>query len=120
MKLRNCSIITAILLAIAFASMQSAQAQFDLPFGKSKTDVKSLELTDNVGPWLINCYSFAGDDGLQQAQRLASELRQTYKLEAYTYSHHFNVAEKIQGRTCLLYTSPSPRDATLSRMPSSA
>ena len=25
-----------------------------------------------------------------------------------------------QGDTCLLYTSPSPRDATLSRMPSSA
>ena len=25
-----------------------------------------------------------------------------------------------QGQTCLLYTSPSPRDATLSRMPSSA
>ena len=24
------------------------------------------------------------------------------------------------GNTCLLYTSPSPRDATLSRMPSSA
>ena len=24
------------------------------------------------------------------------------------------------GRDCLLYTSPSPRDATLSRMPSSA
>ena len=24
------------------------------------------------------------------------------------------------GSTCLLYTSPSPRDATLSRMPSSA
>ena len=26
----------------------------------------------------------------------------------------------IQDETCLLYTSPSPRDATLSRMPSSA
>ena len=26
----------------------------------------------------------------------------------------------VQGGTCLLYTSPSPRDATLSRMPSSA
>ena len=25
-----------------------------------------------------------------------------------------------QGRTCLLYTSPSPRDGLLSRMPSSA
>ena len=28
--------------------------------------------------------------------------------------------EESQLRTCLLYTSPSPRDATLSRMPSSA
>ena len=28
--------------------------------------------------------------------------------------------ENSQGQTCLLYTSPSPRDATLSRMPSSA
>ena len=29
--------------------------------------------------------------------------------------------EQIAGvKTCLLYTSPSPRDATLSRMPSSA
>ena len=26
----------------------------------------------------------------------------------------------IKWKTCLLYTSPSPRDATLSRMPSSA
>ena len=30
------------------------------------------------------------------------------------------VIEKIVGYRCLLYTSPSPRDATLSRMPSSA
>ena len=33
-----------------------------------------------------------------------------------------NVAVRLNGQTysCLLYTSPSPRDATLSRMPSSA
>ena len=30
------------------------------------------------------------------------------------------VLEAEQAGTCLLYTSPSPRDATLSRMPSSA
>ena len=30
------------------------------------------------------------------------------------------VGSKMQAFTCLLYTSPSPRDATLSRMPSSA
>ena len=29
-------------------------------------------------------------------------------------------AEREQAKSCLLYTSPSPRDATLSRMPSSA
>jgi len=29
-------------------------------------------------------------------------------------------AQSIDGNICLLYTSPSPRDATLSRMPSSA
>ena len=28
--------------------------------------------------------------------------------------------ESFNYKTCLLYTSPSPRDATLSRMPSSA
>ena len=38
--------------------------------------------------------------------------------------HHEHIAvkesHKLGLRTCLLYTSPSPRDATLSRMPSSA
>ena len=29
-------------------------------------------------------------------------------------------AQAMLAETCLLYTSPSPRDATLSRMPSSA
>jgi len=31
-----------------------------------------------------------------------------------------NRVEEDNGNGCLLYTSPSPRDATLSRMPSSA
>ena len=30
------------------------------------------------------------------------------------------VIEQTRAKNCLLYTSPSPRDATLSRMPSSA
>ena len=40
--------------------------------------------------------------------------------------HKFRYIDDYQDRlneyvyTCLLYTSPSPRDATLSRMPSSA
>ena len=31
-----------------------------------------------------------------------------------------NYESDVKALTCLLYTSPSPRDATLSRMPSSA
>ena len=55
--------------------------------------------------------------------------------ESVSYEGYPQNAEKVNGRwamigfvallgayvtTCLLYTSPSPRDATLSRMPSSA
>ena len=40
---------------------------------------------------------------------------------ASTWHNRFgHVAEGTLARICLLYTSPSPRDATLSRMPSSA
>ena len=40
--------------------------------------------------------------------------------EEYTETH--NAVPFLEGKSsvCLLYTSPSPRDATLSRMPSSA
>ena len=34
--------------------------------------------------------------------------------------YHVFSMEDIDSKVCLLYTSPSPRDATLSRMPSSA
>ena len=45
--------------------------------------------------------------------------------EAQTVHRKFNkydiqLASLFSVKTCLLYTSPSPRDATLSRMPSSA
>ena len=39
-------------------------------------------------------------------------------LISLTKNYNFNIHGWIW--TCLLYTSPSPRDATLSRMPSSA
>ena len=34
--------------------------------------------------------------------------------------HDAYAVKEFKRKTCLLYTSPSPRDATLSRMPSSA
>ena len=37
-----------------------------------------------------------------------------------TYYRHTGYPGGLKSQNCLLYTSPSPRDATLSRMPSSA
>ena len=42
----------------------------------------------------------------------------TNEMTLSTYTATITVA--TTGTSCLLYTSPSPRDATLSRMPSSA
>ena len=41
--------------------------------------------------------------------------------EVRFYEERIVIQTRFQGsNSCLLYTSPSPRDATLSRMPSSA
>ena len=52
------------------------------------------------------------------SQRVQADLtkRFSYIFEAEPYPG----APRVELHTCLLYTSPSPRDATLSRMPSSA
>ena len=47
-----------------------------------------------------------GDDGGPSASASTSEVREANEQDEFIF--------------CLLYTSPSPRDATLSRMPSSA
>ena len=43
---------------------------------------------------------------------------ETFTVSLTTTDEKVNI--NIASATCLLYTSPSPRDATLSRMPSSA
>ena len=45
-----------------------------------------------------------------------------YRLEKYRMAASLDGVLEVHGGAipCLLYTSPSPRDATLSRMPSSA
>ena len=70
-----------------------------LPFTYSDGDQLLCFLENGDGGW------FATDDG-------------------GAFSHAFDLGVNLDSEnrieTCLLYTSPSPRDATLSRMPSSA
>ena len=51
----------------------------------------------------------------------ADELKALSKLDSKNKPENWNLSPKsVVTYICLLYTSPSPRDATLSRMPSSA
>ena len=50
---------------------------------------------------------------------LLTEQVKTYKPEVVAIEDE-SLIEDLKDNICLLYTSPSPRDATLSRMPSSA
>ena len=54
----------------------------------------------------------------ENAEKVVNFLKKHKEVTKVIYSTEHN--KPIADRACLLYTSPSPRDATLSRMPSSA
>ena len=54
----------------------------------------------------------------QNINDILSKINATQALIRINNQH--SIAEILQHMTCLLYTSPSPRDRTRSRMPSSA
>ena len=68
-----------------------------------------------------NFYENRESISLQRSQELVTEL---YLSEGKKRKKYWDQLakhlEKLGVKPCLLYTSPSPRDATLSRMPSSA
>ena len=58
--------------------------------------------------------------GYQGARSRVYRVAKQAVTKAGQYAYRDRRQRKRQFRSCLLYTSPSPRDATLSRMPSSA
>ena len=64
-----------------------------------------------------------GDGGaaaLPDFETLDDELRHSTRVVCRMLREAPRISRQLQAMDCLLYTSPSPRDATLSRMPSSA
>ena len=61
---------------------------------------------------------FAPNSRASRTLWLLEELGLEYELNRMDF--HPKDLKSDEHRACLLYTSPSPRDATLSRMPSSA
>ncbi len=97
MKLKSLPVFSLVLGLSLVAFTMPVQAQL-FPFGKSKTvEDRPLELSERAGPWLIMVTSFTGDEGRQQAIRLAEELRSEFRLEAYIYEHQFDFNKETQG-----------------------
>ena len=71
---------------------------------------REIALTFAKDGWniIIHCNS-----STEKAEALAKEIEENFDSSA-------KVVQANLDKDCLLYTSPSPRDATLSRMPSSA
>ena len=95
-------------------------AAFELIDEKGTAEFTIQEVVDRSGQSLRGFYQyFEGKDELlfallEETMREAlDDLRTAVDAEADSLS-------RLRAYTCLLYTSPSPRDATLSRMPSSA
>ena len=81
----------------------------DLRFGPS-----TLFTHDNKN-YLFDCGS-----GVTQRLSAAGVRSSEIDVVFVTHMHSDHIVDLYQLYICLLYTSPSPRDATLSRMPSSA
>ena len=84
-------------------------------------------LTPEVG---ANGYRYYGQHELLRLQRILfyrelgvalADIRRMLDDPAFnTRAALVELRHRVEAEICLLYTSPSPRDATLSRMPSSA
>ena len=68
-----------------------------------------------TGPWLIMCASFVGEEGMAQAKRLASELRDK-NLNAKIFSHRFDFGENIEGKGWEVYEENGKNNIRRQRM----
>ena len=101
--------------AISAKGLEALQQHFDSTWSLYLSNTGGQMEFQEILPLLVSgpCMFFC-------TFRLDRKLKERYTIE-YRYSDGTNSSPyKSTLTTCLLYTSPSPRDATLSRMPSSA
>jgi hypothetical protein len=76
---------------IPFKSIES-------PFKRVEADPKkNYQLTKDKGPWMIMAISLGGDERMENAQKIALELRRDHKLEAWVHEQEFDRGEQVIG-----------------------
>jgi hypothetical protein len=55
-------------------------------------------ITDKNGPWMIMAATFSGEGAEEQARQLIHELRQSFKLPAYSYRKKFEYSKPVRGK----------------------
>jgi hypothetical protein len=87
-----------LVLAASGAALAAPPWASLIPFKKIEANPQAnYELTEQHGPWLIMCTSFAGPTAEQQAHDLVLELRQKFKLEAFSYRQTFDFTDTTEG-----------------------
>ena len=84
-----------------------------------ETEWNELQLISGGNPYIM---SQAEQDNFLRNPRWVGKVASASSAtnSAYYFSHATREAARVLFNHCLLYTSPSPRDGLLSRMPSSA
>jgi hypothetical protein len=102
------AIVPALCVAVAAGRATAAPPWATLvPFKKIDADPKkSYELDDKQGPWLIMAASFAGPSAERQSQELVLELRQRFKLEAFTFRRTYDFSKPTEGLGYSRYGGP--------------
>jgi hypothetical protein len=91
----------SLLAGICAASWVDAAPPWQslVPFKKVEADPnKEYRLTEDDGPWLIMCRSFAGDTAEEDARALVLELRQRFKLKSYLHVQEYDFTKPEIGK----------------------
>jgi hypothetical protein len=98
-----CGRLAALALGVIIASAAGGAVAAPpwatlVPFRKIDADPnKSYELEEKHGPWMIIAASFVGATAEEQSHELVLELRQRYKLEAYTFRRTYDFSKPTDG-----------------------
>ena len=115
---------------IAFDADRRNIDNFSIPYQYLKAkNLKEIGISPQLQQYLTKKFLNHRFDLLGSGWVKNNYTTQACGLEAYQYQHNLPIENydkkgdwlnQVVLDSCLLYTSPSPRDATLSRMPSSA